>query len=265
MPRASGPTYARAQARHHRTQAGKALVPTNSAAALAGRAKPATPRTTGTASSPAPGTTGRIGGPAAPRPGTRVAIGTGRGLSGSVSPFAYTYGTGPGARRYRPYGYGSGYRNRSYRIGYGYGYGRSQGLDRAIVARLRSVHAALARIDHDYAGHRVRAMQAISMAIRQLSHQSMSVLGVGFAPGMNRIAGAGLGMGMRRGILAGAGRGGRRMPQAQSDAIMGHALRSLQGIDMQLANQGSYSMGHARARGYVEHAIQQLNVALSIR
>jgi hypothetical protein len=46
---------------------------------------------------------------------------------------------------------------------------------------------------------------------------------------------------------------------------MSHALRNLQGIDMQLANQGSFNMGHARARGYVEQAMQQLNVALSIR
>jgi hypothetical protein len=192
-----------------------------------------------------------------------TSIGARHGLYGSATPFAYTYGTGTGARHYRPYGYGFGYRNRYYRTGYGYGYGRSQGLNRGVVARLRSVHATLSRIDHDYAGHRVQAMHAISMAIRQLSHQSMAFRGAGFSPGMNRVGG--VGMGMRRSALGGAGRGGQRMPQAQSDAVMSHALRNLQGIDMQLANQGSFNMGHARARGYVEHAMQQLNVALSIR
>jgi hypothetical protein len=282
MPRRSGSTHAQAQARHHRTQASKAMAHANSGATVAGkgnasavgnaathagRAIPTTSLATGTASSPASGTTGRNMGPAALSPGTMASIGAGRGLSGSTSPFSYTYGNGANARSYRPYGYGYGYRNRYNRTGYGYGYGRSQGLNRAIVARLRSVHAALSRIDHDYAGHRVQAMHAISMAIRQLSHQSMGLRGAGFAPGMNRAAGAGMGMGMgmRRSMLAGAGRGGQRMPQAQSDAIMGHSLRALQGIDMQLANQGSFNMGHARARGYVEHAIQRLNVALSIR
>jgi hypothetical protein len=110
-------------------------------------------------------------------------------------------------------------------------------------------------------------MHAISMAIRQLSHQSMGFSGAGFAPGMNRgaVAGMGAGKGMRRSVLAGAGRGGQRMPQALSDAVMGHALRALQGIDMQLANQGSFGMGHAQARGHVERAMHELNVALSIR
>ena len=59
-------------------------------------------------------------------------------------------------------------------------YGRSQGNNRAIVSRLRSVHSSLARLDHDYNGHRVRAMHSISMAIRQLSHRSMVYSGVGF-------------------------------------------------------------------------------------
>ena len=55
------------------------------------------------------------------------------------------------------------------------------------------------------------------------------------------------------------------MPQAQSDARMSQALRTLQGISMQLTNQGSSTMGHARARGHVQQAVHELNVALSIR
>ena len=98
---------------------------------------------------------------------TTAALNTTRGMANGVSPNTYTYGYGNGARRYQAYGYGNGYRNRRY--GSGYGYGRSQGNNRAVVSRLRSVHASLARIDHDYQGHRVRAMHAISMAIRQLS------------------------------------------------------------------------------------------------
>jgi hypothetical protein len=188
------------------------------------------------------------------------AAGTTPGIS-SAYPNTYTYGTGSGARPYRAYGYGSGYRNRYF--GARYGYGRSQGNNRAIVARLRTVHATLARLDHDYQGHRVRAMHAITMAVRQLSHGSKVYRGAGFAPGVNN----GLGVGMRRaGLGGGAGGGGpNRMTQAQSDNMMGHALRALQGINMQLTTQGRGTMGHARASGFVQQAMHELNVALSIR
>jgi hypothetical protein len=190
---------------------------------------------------------------------TTAALNTSHSIANGQAPYSFTYGTGNGARSYRAYGYGNGYRNRSY--GSRYGYSRSQGNNRAIIARLRSVHASLARIDHDYQGHRVRAMHAISMAIRQLSHQSMVYSGVGFVPGVNG----------GRAIAAqqnGAGvRAGRRQPmtQAQSDARMSRDLRVLQGINMQLITQGRPTSGHARASGHVQHAIQELHLALSIR
>jgi hypothetical protein len=179
---------------------------------------------------------------------------------------SYTYGTGNGAHNYRAYGYGSGYRNRRY--GQGYGYGRSQGNNRAIIGRLRSVYSSLARIDHDYRGHRARAMQSISMAIRQLSHRSMGNGGSGFSAGMNN----GRAMGMRQGrgamnggAMNGGGRRRQPMSQAQSDARMSQDLRILQGINMQLGSQGNFSAGHGQASGHIQHAIHELNVALSIR
>jgi hypothetical protein len=55
------------------------------------------------------------------------------------------------------------------------------------------------------------------------------------------------------------------MSQAQSDARMGHSLRTLQGVNLQLASQGGFGNGHARAHGHVMQAIRELNVALSIR
>ena len=182
----------------------------------------------------------------------------------TASPNAYTYGYGAGARSYQAYGYGRGYRNRSY--GSRYGYGRSQGNNRALVSRLRAVHSSLARIDHDYQGHRVRAMHAISMAVRQLAHRSMgsnNMRNMGFASGVNNRQA----MGMRRGGLgAGAGAGRRQpMTQAQSDSRMSQDLRVLQGINMQLSNQGNSTMGHAGASGHVQRAIRELNIALSIR
>jgi hypothetical protein len=182
----------------------------------------------------------------------------------TAAPGVYTYGTGNNASNYRAYGYGSGYRNRSYRRGYGYGYGRSQNSNRGIVQRLRSVQMSLAQVDHDYQGHRVRAMHSISMAIRQLSHRSMVYSNVGFASNMN----GGMGMGLGRGNNQnrnGGNRNGMRMSQAQSDSRMSQALRNLQGIGMQLSNQGYGSSGHARALGHIQHATQELNIALSIR
>jgi hypothetical protein len=198
-------------------------------------------------------------------PSTTASINARHSLSSSVSPNTYTYGYGPAASSYRAYGYGRGYRNRYY--GGGYGYGRSQGNNRAIVARLQSVHSSLARLNQDYQGHRSRALHSISMAIRQLSHRSMGYNGTGFGAGMNNGMGGGMGrgMGVRRSALGGAGGGGMRMNQAQSDARMSQALRNLQGIGMQLANQGSNTMGQGRALGHVQMAAHELNVALSIR
>jgi len=207
--------------------------------------------TTGTTNSATTGNTGA----------TRTAS-----TSTNTSPNSYTYGSGTGTRRYNANSYGQGYRNR-YNGGRS-GYGRSQGNNRAIVSRLRSVHSNLARIDHDYRGHRVRAMHAVSMAIRQLSHRSMVSSNQGFAAGGNNA----MAMGMRRGGGVGGGvgnAGGRRnqpMNQNQSDSRMSHALRTLQGINMQMSSQGSTTnAGHGRARGHVQRAIHELNTALSIR
>ncbi len=180
-----------------------------------------------------------------------------RGSSANASPYGYTYGHGSNARRYQAHGYGRGYRNRYY--GRNYGYGRSQGSNRSVVNRLRSVDASLSRIDHNYQGHRVRALHAITMAIRQLSHRSMVYHGSGFAPGMNpnrmmamrtRQGGGGQGVGAPR---------RQPMTQAQSDARMGQALRSLQGVNMQLTSQGFSTNSHSRARGHVQHAMRELN------
>jgi hypothetical protein len=209
--------------------------------------------------------------PRMPRPANarRGTVGTGNPAATTVSkptpwapnglvPSTYHYGTGIGGRRYTAYGYGRGYHNR-YR-GLGYGYGRSQGNNRAIVARLRAVHASLARLDHDYQGHRVRAMHAIALAIRQLGHRSMAG-GSGFGRG----TGNNLAVAMRRG---GAGTGGARphmLTQAQSDARMSRDLRTLQGISMQMNTQAYYSPGRTRALGYVQRAIGELHTALSIR
>lgn len=74
-------------------------------------------------------------------------------------------------------------------------------------------------------------------------------------------------MGMRQNG-GGLNQGTRRrqpMSQAQSDALMSQNLRTLQGINMQLGSQGSYSAGHGQASSHIQRAVHELNVALSIR
>ncbi len=217
-----------------------------------------------------------------------TAVGTNPASSANPSLGTYRYGTGNNARHYQASGYGRGYRNH-YSAGRS-GYGRSQSNTRGIVSRLRSVHRSLAQIDHDYRGHRVQAMHSISAAIRQLSHRSMSsnmngmierpeqrLLGMnGDATGTNTTGRTGVnglngnarnnGLNGNRGVNglngnrganglngnlgANGGRGNQRLTQFQSDARMAQALRTTQGIAMQMGNQGTYSGGrHARAPG----------------
>lgn len=244
MPHAAAPARARARPKATHSHQG-----TNAAAAAARAQHAAAAR-----------------GNQAARANRAALAATSLGTNPFQSPYYYTYGAGRGARHYRAYGYGRGYRNRYY--GNRYGYGRSQGYNRAIVGRLRSVHASLARLDHDYQGHRVRAMHAIAMAVRQLTHRSMVYRGLGFGTG-----GWGMGMGARGGAVALNGNaGGRavvgpRLTQAQSDARMGQALRTLQGIRMQMTGSGTgfVAPGHGRALGHVQRAIRELNIALAIR
>jgi hypothetical protein len=203
------------------------------------------------------------------------------GTVAGVSPTTYRYGTGANGRNYQAHGYGRGYRNRY--AGGRSGYGQSQGNVRGIVSRLRSVHSSLARLDHDYNGHRVQAMHHLNLAIRSLSHRSGTNNGIG-ANGVgngNRIAAGGNAqMGNALGFNAGnngngnrnvaangndANRNNPRIPQAQSDARMSQALRTTQGIAMQMNHQGTNSAGLSRAHGHVQGAIAQMQTALAMR
>jgi hypothetical protein len=195
--------------------------------------------------------------------------GTSRSIAGNVTgtsattPHSYSYGSGTNARRYTANGYGHGSRNRSSSRGYG----RSQGNSRALVSRLRSVHTSLARLDHDYRGHRANAMHSISNAIRSLSHRSSSMVANG---NMNRNNGNNLNgnNGRNRNVANNNNNGQRnRMTQAQSDARMSQALRTTQGIHMQMTNQSSNSSSNGRnvAHRHVLRAISEMHTALAMR
>ena len=117
-------------------------------------------------------------------------------------------------------------------------YAGTNRYNRAIISKLRSAHSTLARIDHDYQGHRVRAMHSIRSAIRQWSHSS-SRRSYGYRSSGIRTNRAGTG--------TGTGRRGR-MSQAQSDSRMRRALGILQMVGSHMMNN-SGSTSHVPGTG----------------
>jgi hypothetical protein len=125
-----------------------------------------------------------------------------------------------------------------------------------IAMELRGTKLILERADHDYKGHRARAVAAIDVALRSMGQH---VGNNGAGNGMSNGAGAG-----RR-----AGGGNRvngnamREPQAKSDAQLRTALHRLSTIHSQL---GSMPNGrHAQTGAAVQRAMHELNTALAIR
>ena len=109
----------------------------------------------------------------------------------------------------------------------------------------------LARLDHDYQGHRVRAMHAINTAVRSISHTSIA-----------NTNGRGL-----TGLASGNGQAiARNQPktQAKSDAQVRRAAQALRSVNLQLTNGGTMP-SQSRASGSVRLAIRELTVALRVR
>jgi hypothetical protein len=193
-------------------------------------------------------------------PSAVTGIGTGtisRATTRPASTYA-PYGYRGGYRRNRGYGYGSRYYGRR-----SYGYGnrnyQSQQFNRMLAQQLRSAHRSLAQLDRDYQGHRSRAMQHISMAVRQLTGRT------NYYRGANVFGNAGMvNNGLRNQGGVNGNLGGMRMSQAQSDSRVRRAQRMLQNVNMQLTARG-YSTRHARSRAYVQRGMQELNTALTIR
>ncbi len=111
--------------------------------------------------------------------------------------------------------------------------------DQASVSLLRTVHVKLQEADHDYEGHRVRALHHVSEALHHLSSS---------AP-------AGLGSGPSLGNL----------PQAQSDGILRDSLQKLRNAESHLGSLSSGAPHRSRARSALGRAIRELEIALRIR
>jgi hypothetical protein len=119
------------------------------------------------------------------------------------------------------------------------------GPNAALVAQLRATRALLHQADHDYKGHRVKAMHEITEAIHALHPPSAK-----HKKTQPQVA------------VKKSGPGGNE-PQAVSDAQLRQAITQLQGVQGQL---GSATTGNvAAASAAVTRAIQELKIALSIK
>jgi len=111
--------------------------------------------------------------------------------------------------------------------------------DQGTISLLRTVHTKLRGADHDYQGHRVRAMSHVASAIRSL-HPSSA---------------------LNTNVTAGQG----NLPQAQSDEILRNALVHLSTAETSLGTGTNGAAHHRNARTSVAEAIHELHTALEIR
>ena len=133
-----------------------------------------------------------------------------------------------------------------------------QGRQR-IAMELRGTRHLLQQGDHDYKGHRARAVAAIDVALRSMG-QHVGNNGGGFngnGNGAGRMAG---GANRANGV---GGNNAMREPQAKSDAQLRLALRRLSTIHSQMGSMTNGQQGQAGLA--VQRAMHELNTALAIR
>ncbi len=111
--------------------------------------------------------------------------------------------------------------------------------DQAVISHLRNAHAKLQQADRDYQGHRARGAGHVVNALRHLGASSLP--GSNMIPVQNQLA------------------------QAQSDAMLRDALFRLNTAQGQLTSRTSLASHQGNARTQIAQAIQELNVALSVR
>jgi hypothetical protein len=113
----------------------------------------------------------------------------------------------------------------------------------AEITALRAVNALLAKADHDYKGHRVKAMADILATVKIL-HQAG-----GKGKGGKKLPGKGL-----------KKNPDPKLPQDVSDGYLVKAAKDLAGIQASLSKKGGKPSGAAVAE--IAKAIKQLDLAL---
>jgi hypothetical protein len=160
------------------------------------------------------------------------------------------------------------------------GYGANSamnGMNGPILNQLRTAYTTLANANHDYQGHRARAMHYVGSAIHSITPSTLRSnqanlngnLGQGNLTGNvgGNLNGKNLTATALNTPKGNAGNGNVNanvVPQTTSDAHLRTALQTLNTVQTQLANTGA-ARHHARTRISVQHAIQEINTALSIR
>jgi hypothetical protein len=117
---------------------------------------------------------------------------------------------------------------------------RMLAMDQRSISLLRNVHAKLREADHDYQGHRMRAMDHVASALEHLG-----------SPAFNSDFGHGYSAG--------------NLPQAKSDEILRNALIHLKTAESELATGANRAAHHGNARAKVAEAIGELHIALNVR
>jgi DNA polymerase III gamma/tau subunit len=112
------------------------------------------------------------------------------------------------------------------------------GRDPESISLLHAAHRKLREADHDYGGHRVRALEHVGAALGHL--------------GSSAPAGP-----------AGTGRG--TMPQSVSDGILRESRATLETIRNRLGAMRAAAAAHGHARGAVDAAIREIDLALTVR
>lgn len=165
----------------------------------------------------------------------------------------------------RPHYGGNGYRNPGMNRNYN-NYNHNNYNNSSVVPALQSALSTLSSAQHDYQGHRVKAMHEVQAAIRHMQPAAARSVGGGIAPSVNN----GIIPGPNASALAGFGAGAAvpktAMPQATSDAHLRKALQSLSVVESHLrAQTQSANRAHVQAHGSVQRAAQELRLALNIR
>jgi hypothetical protein len=131
-----------------------------------------------------------------------------------------------------------------------------------IAMELRGTKHILQLADHDYQGHRARAVASIDVALRSMG-QHVGNNGTGNINGNGAGAGRIAGGGNRVNGNRNGNRNAMREPQAKSDAQLRIALKRLSVIHSQMGSMSNGQQGQAGVA--VQRAMHELNTALAIR
>jgi len=115
----------------------------------------------------------------------------------------------------------------------------SLAAEQRVISLLHAAHTKLRGADHDYDGHRVRAMEHVASALHHLGYSSIGSANI--APGAGNL------------------------PQGQSDTMLREALSHLRATETSLGSATNSAARHRNARTSVGEAMRELETALSIR